>query len=31
MVDHNLDLTAEQRLAQHDAMLRLLHTQLIDT
>ncbi len=31
LVDHNLDLTAEQRLAQHDAMLRLLHAQLVGT
>lgn len=30
LVDHNLALTPEQRLAQHDAMLRLLHEQLID-
>lgn len=25
VVDHNLTLTPQQRLAQHDAMLRLLH------
>jgi len=30
LVDHNLTLTPEQRLAQHDAMLRLLHEQLAD-
>lgn len=29
LVDHNLSLTPEQRLAQHDAMLRLLHEQLV--
>ncbi len=28
LVDHNLALTPDQRLAQHDAMLRLLHERL---